>query len=551
MSFGMLYDKSVNGERYVYYKRLNTDTSNNKDLQDQWRNLYEKTTALMDYRIEQGSDSDRIASYFMKLRDSEYKKEIKLLRSKFGEDFMKDYKYGNDSFSETQGISEKLIKGYNELLNLKKVFKRNFQVITKTNQTQVISHFDTYFESQYDKNADKIIAEIEQLLPNRGRDTIKSVIDSVMGKWIPILTREALKASFQAGVEDKRVSKDLQDAYAELIPILDDINNEMGNEFVRSFIKDYQLDKISNAINERRKTIYHTKEGWKGAIKNFGILENWTSKGSKGYASESLQTLIGQFLDNAVRTGPTNQKADMIVTYNIPSGDKIVKEWMKENVFGTRPADIDALKKLQGKLEDFNDSFIVYSNTKNYSLGKTFTQGFRGGEINLDTWDTMMHRVGEPKKGRILIFMALQLIPGKGDNPGAIGEGKDEEVKKAFARAIASALFDDFDIIGEEQGNLTSIHLMYLNGIYIPLSFYFNLLYKAFKDYSKENIDKLITVKIDHPEEIEYPTMKDQEGVEHPWNVQSKIALNQTRISYFFLKNFKEEMQKLNVKFLF
>jgi hypothetical protein len=47
----------------------------------------------------------------------------------------------------------------------------------------------------------------------------------------------------------------------------------------------------------------------------------------------------------------------------------------------------------------------------------------------------------------------------------------------AFSSAIATALFDDFNMIGTvESSGAKSIHLLDLNGVLFPLSFYFFLL---------------------------------------------------------------------------
>lgn len=61
------------------------------------------------------------------------------------------------------------------------------------------------------------------------------------------------------------------------------------------------------------------------------------------------------------------------------------------------------------------------------------------------------------------------------------GSNYIDDVSRLMARAIAGALFDDFDVDGvvSDSGGKT-IHLLYLNGIYIPLSFFYDKLYQAF-----------------------------------------------------------------------
>ena len=78
-----------------------------------------------------------------------------------------------------------------------------------------------------------------------------------------------------------------------------------------------------------------------------------------------------------------------------------------------------------------------------------------------------------------------------------------------FARAIAGALFDDFDVSGHvSQTGAKVIHLLYLNGVYIPLSFYFDKLYHAFDEANKDfNRNSLIDVRITHPTSIQFPNI--------------------------------------------
>jgi hypothetical protein len=66
-----------------------------------------------------------------------------------------------------------------------------------------------------------------------------------------------------------------------------------------------------------------------------------------------------------------------------------------------------------------------------------------------------------------LVTLCLQLVP------GAMGDGATEEVRLALTQAIASALFDDFNAVGVKMPGAQAIHLLDLNGVLLPASFYF------------------------------------------------------------------------------
>ena len=355
------------------------------------------------------------------------------------------------------------------------------------------------------------------------------------------------EAKTESGIKTDR--ERLQKAYSELLPFLEDVNNKMGNEFIQSFVETYKLNEVADSI--AKSITIDRKKKKVGDIDKIKIMgEGFHSKG--GLAMENLSDFVAQVANNvdglklfsSTRTGSSGQKADAIFTINIPTDT--ISKWLEENSFGDRGQNVEAVQKLQKQLSEFKKGFIVYSNAKNYTLRGT--KGYSAGEsISLETWDTMMHKAN--KKGRDLIFMAMQVIP------GAVGEERLEQTRITFARAIAAALFDDFDTVGfAPREGVQSIHLMYLNGFYIPLSFYFNLLYKTFHDYAGENLRQVIEVNISKPEEIAFPKMEDQRAWQektggNPWTYQADIALRQIKISYHFLKNYKEILQSLNFKF--
>lgn len=102
-------------------------------------------------------------------------------------------------------------------------------------------------------------------------------------------------------------------------------------------------------------------------------------------------------------------------------------------------------------------------------MNKNF-KGFSAGDpITLSQWRNSIKVAGIDSDK--LTFCIMQLIP------GAIGNEKRdvrEDVSTMMARTIATALFDDFFEIGEKHNNkLNAIHLLDLNGVYIPLSFFF------------------------------------------------------------------------------
>jgi len=545
MSFGISYvsgdkdkSKSISGERYVYYKRLLTD--NNGSL----AGLYYKAKDVLDYRIEEGASTEKISKYFFSLRDNEYKKEVELLSKTYGKKITSTYKDGS-------ATGEELINAFNTTLNLKEVFERNLALIKETEgQRQLIISFYSYFNKEWEKESKNIINDI--IKSYKETDDISKAIKITITNAVPELTRKALLYMFTEARAESGIKTDparLKNAYQELAKPLRDMSNNLGNEFIASFVKAYELDKIEDRIIDSLEDIIELPKN----INNFKCEKYVNMYTTGGLAAENLGAYIAGVINKnfnkkgnnfkSTQTGFTKQKADMIYTVGLPSN--LITDWMEENVFGTRRKNVDAVQKLQQSLRQFDEGFIIYSNAKSYTLNKNFRGFSAGSSIDLNSWDDMMHAIN--KKGRDLIFSVMQTIP------GAIGEGREEEVNRMFARAISSALFDDFDVVGkEETTSPKSIHILYLNGIYFPMSFYYDLLGKSFEEYNKQEAERLIKVGIKRPEKIKFDSLEEeatyrQETGGSTWGAQQRDAMKETTISYHFLRGFKEIMK--NIKF--
>lgn len=546
MSFGIPYTHSINGERYVYYNRLLTDGIHPE--------LGKKAHDVLDFRIEKGASAADLANYFFDLRDGEFNKEIKLLSDKFGMEIAN--KYNIDDMNENMGIE--LIKAFNTTLNAKEIFERNLALIKDTSgQKQLITWFPEYFDKEWKNKADDIYNDIiKETL--KADEPIEETIERVLNNWIPYLVRSALiymfdKAETESGIKNNR--QELQKAYKSLLDPLMDLQNQMGNDFVQSFIDAYNLKDISQMISEELQKGNRLKS----QIDKFTYKDKIQIHSTGGLASENLGNFVGNFVASTVAnnfkgtlTGSTGQKADFIFTFDIPTNT--ISNWLDANDFGTRPENVQAIKALEDRLLKFDDGFIVYTNAKNYTLNKNFKGFSAGTPINLQTWDSMMHAAHI--KGRDLIFSIMQLIP------GAIGDGCSEEMSRMFARAIASALFDDFDEVGQKiHTGANSIHLLYLDGIYFPLSFYYHLLGKAFYNYNAAEVSDIVKVDFKLPKKIMFPVQYiHEEGSgdesqerwqlnhpnESPWRAQQQYALNNIKVSYHFLRAYDDIMKRLN-----
>lgn len=340
-----------------------------------------------------------------------------------------------------------------------------------------------------------------------------------------------------------------KDAYKKLLyPILRE--EEKGNRFIEGLIHSTGLDKIADPLSSNILSAAKKVGSIKNRLDDF-ITVDIHKVG--GLALEELENYMVDFVVNkafarnnhiikSFHTGETKMKADSI--YLIDMDASKFENWLEKNTFGTREKDITAFNALNDIINDndFKKGFIIYTNTKNWTLGSNFKGFSAGSPITLGTFSSMIAASGLPKhNSQLYTGMAMQL--GK----GALAESYTEQVSIMFARAVAAFLFDDFTIIGKKQVHgAQSIHLLDLNGIYTPLSFYFYLLSEACFEANYDEVRKLVSVSIDAPQ-ILFPTQESQSNWEKghnatpmdAWREQANMAYRETKIKVNFLKKFK------------
>ena len=566
MAFGLTKEKEYDGQ-HVYYERLKSTHI------PEYINLYYRAKQGFSWETNYSNTSLRsIGEYFHSLASGELEKEKKLLSTIFGRDFgnLSYANFGGNTDQEGQKFAKELIESINIALGLEKVFRRNLSIILKSKGKKgVFSRFDTYFKQVWkEKNgvAEEIAKELSALNGNPSTD-LAVLAKELLDKKMPDIVKEAIRRMLSAKTEIAKDNSEYQNAYERVLQALDDVNfKSQTNELINFFIKTYQLDQLSDFMAKN----YENEEAYKNIENkekgNFNISTNVAQRAGltlemiENYITNLVAQGIGsggtgdiKYSMESVHTGGKNIKPDNIILIN--ANASIAKKWMEEDKFGGRQENVLAIKNLQQRLSGINDGFIIYTTAKNYTLNKRFQEvlnGYPAGKMtslqnfNAAAWNIEINTDA-------LITTVMQLIP------GAVGEGDDEAVKTALSRAIAAALFDDFNTIGQEVnigGSLTSIHLFDLQGVLMPFSYYLQLLGDAFTsvggfgNINDERIRQLISVDIEVPPSIMFPTQAQQNLYyiatgNNPWNAQAKDALNNSRIGFHFLAGLRSILEGL------
>ena len=106
---------------------------------------------------------------------------------------------------------------------------------------------------------------------------------------------------------------------------------------------------------------------------------------------------------------------------------------------------------------------------------------------------------------------------------------------------MAYFLFDDVLTIGKDTKAASHvIHLLMLDGVYVPLSYLFFLMARAIEDVN-QNPDDIFKISIE-PGSIAFPDGPWKPG---DWYKQKQLAYSQIKIGAVFLKNFVDVVREM------
>ena len=520
---------------YVFYERLKRDG---------YLDLYGYVNRALD---TQSSDLNKIlssASTIYSIAKKEAIKEQALLNEIFNANIQID-------LDDNKSLKE-FIDVLNACLSLKEIYERNIFLIKNSNKERmkgVISFFPTYFLRVWNNKWPSIIKEIDNKINNpiSKRQEILEVIVNIIDKEMPNIVEDAIKEMLYAKPELTSMPEKMQDAYLSLLTAIGKINKR--GSLANQIYNIYKLDKISEVIIDSLKNTTKRQIIQKlNKIKINNIVEkDFSQRG--GLTLEAIENTVYQIIADGINSLPNTHmdlfisgasgiKADNIVSFNIDP--TIIEETLKTNESVSRERNIKIFEELGEKLKNIKNGYIIYSSAKNYTYNDNFLKrgGFLGEKISLETYKNILNNINN----NIETFIGTILQTTK----GAIGDkkGLKSQLEDSIARDIAYLLFDDFKTIGDSVGvgDSKAIHIMDLNGILIPLSFFLTLLARAIED-GVSSPRKIVKASIKNTS-IEFPTKKSQtkwqkENTQNAWDYQRNQALNNTWIEVRFLKDFK------------
>lgn len=493
----------------------------------------------------------------LNMAQAELAKEQALLSQIFGVNL-------NIDFSEKNAIKD-LIDTFNCCLNLKSVYERNKALMISDNKgvKGVFSYFNTYLLQAYDQRREAIEEQVLEKFMS-GADFYSSVHSILEKEFDTIIMNDAINRMLNAKTE-RGVNKKYQDAYKEILlaiekfphnPLSEGLKKAWG---INSLIDDMTEEIVNNGTSKKKLKKSFNKYQIKNTIDKNGnkkkvrhnvplrnLIDRKYSNHASGLSLESLEDqiiamIVGNFpnieigsenfrIKGTVNAGGVSQlgykkaRADNAVYFNADGSkiDQLINEMESEE----RMDAVDTFNKIGHYIEGIKDGFIVYENAKNYQLGEEFSGYSAGAAISLRNLEGVLGKfLSNVKEVSAVLVNA---------GSGAINDGDTGEVSKVLAQAIAFALFDDWDTIGNVSKGGQSIHVMNLGGVLVPLSAMLYSLGEAINSVQR-SYTSFVTVSIAKAKyDTSYPTrflgMKQ-------WEEVYNQGLDNTKISYKFMQN--------------
>lgn len=575
---------------YVFYSRL---LETHPDLGRAALNAYQHITN------DRLSIYEKQAETLRSLAHAEAAKEMRLIAKYFPSQKLN---IDPNEFILNKEILQQIYTVINNTINVKENYERNISRMFEGNQSQVdVTRFFLgagldkkkntrqvgYFEKALKRNLDSLQAEILDVLdkspdienPELLRATIGGPIERCIYKSI----REGLIEMFNSQDLTKNDSKR---SLTRFVTDLENLETKDKNRLINQIYKDLELHNLKDAIAQYLVDSEDFEKDYKKMVfgpvtktKQFDMIDtavrHSNTKSQTGQLSGFLNETVNAFMQrfsvaaetgnklHVTNVGRLNAKADIISGFNIDTdlfteyfGEKM-KE-LEKQYSSKRKAAIDAMRDANKLLKKAEGAYLIFQNAKSYDLGTLQKyKGFSAGEpFTLEQYRDILMRIPGPKDISIIGAAAQVVSRSSGTKkqanmtfPEAAGQMATykHNILSHIAADVAYFLFDDFVTIGDETTKgATVLHIMNLNGIFVPLSYILYNLADALEKAVRTEIDNLVAVRFYSTGTVLYPhDGKGSDSGLDKWKAQREEALTSTKIKVNFLKNFRQIIQEL------
>ena len=451
---------------------------------------------------------------------------------------------------EDKGAIKELTDALNACISTKDVYERLIARIStgKDAKIDISEFFTSYFRPEITTAARQTLQKCADILDNN--EIIKE-----FEHQLELATERALQKMFKSKAFNDNRNEDYDNTKQEYSFLLNAIGKvKDSGSFANQVYHLYKLDEVKDALLEQLKN--NAKLNTKTLREQAKIVAEKNSAQKKGGLKEYLTSLIVSEVGksknikvNSHVTGGTLVKPDVIAFFGVDGTDMIEK--IERESFMNREENMRKIKEgYETLIENFKgeQGFIVYTNSKNYTLLKkegNFGGFSAGASGDFATLQKILSRTQNPAAVATFFNAIKQLAK------GAVGEGMSdlkEQAEHELASDIAYFLFDDYEIIGSEQtSSIKQLHVLDLDGVYLPLSVFLKLLADAYDDAANSvlsNPSGIVNVTISSKSSItfdyEYPNTPEEGWKTTHWHQQREDANKWELAKVTFLRDFED-----------
>lgn len=500
----------------------------------------------IEHSVYHNSTMLAIAEKLRAMASVEGAKEVALLQKFFNVTSL--HLSPSDMYSKD--IGKTIVESINIALQFKATYERMLtRIVGKNGKKHAKITATQFFADYFSNNLLKLVLNKIDSLGDLTDYSARELGEIIFSDEI---INQALEAAFFGSEKSLKESgdwsaSDKERGYQEFFGAIEKFNK---NAFLQEVAKAYKLDDLKERLLESVDSSgqLETKIKSKGAKSYLkkSLKESTTAKGTLGEiigeksAAAIVAALQGGGFDasyNSKVIGSAGGKADFVMSFGLDFS-KLLD--VVDRHYSGREETVDAYKGLNDYLSKMNDGFVVYANAKDYSLienkgkGKYYFDGFSSGSpMSLGVLEGVI--ANTPGGSQELIGAIMSTME------GAIWNSEIGALEEELCSKFAYFLFDDVLTIGKDtKASARAIHLMYLDGVYVPLSYMLFLMADAIEDVTQDP-RKIFNVSI-KPGEIKF---KDPPWGPEKWSEQKAIAYEQIQISAKFLAGFREVISDL------
>ncbi len=540
---------------FVYYENLEDYMTQGPE---HWRDLaYYAQNELTIPRHVTTKDFSSIGQELKELGEIERRKEIRLVAKALG---VSPNELLNNSV-------EKFIRNFNEIL----IGKRNYDNLLKRIDDElkrsdsdssyrarspiITSYFATYFVNSFSDELLKVFkkldfdadADYSKILRGKIEKAFDRAVDAAIDKM------GSAKENQHGISADEEMWSDIKEFYKNNPDFVKQIRGLVRANFgIEDFTKD-----VENMYKESKMTreVFYKKNLRKNGALNFYNEQKARSFGGRlaEFLFAAMRSIGAGMSDSAVLGQDTAvAKADTLTVFSFNANintaqilDSITNAYTNNNSLKTLR---DKLAQESKKFSNLDDTFIIYTSDKTFTLGSGFKDLKDGGSQKISAAADILDQVGISNAEDFIGTMYSTLR-------GAMAEGMHEQLEEELRRALISTMlylfFDDWETLGKDTGGATVIHTFNLNGILYPLSALLiaagTAIERAANDINVSGINNsIIRIGFSDPGDIEFhdKAVSFEEAYAR-FQEQRKIAYDSYTFHVTFLANIKDLLRNL------